>query len=102
MKLQNSNILITGGASGIGKIMGRMALEKGAKCFIICSSETGALKEKRLSAVFHLDSTSSDSGSSSCQLAFLTSSSEKLSVSTTQWITSQEEKMRNTQSILYF
>ena len=35
MKLRNSNILITGGASGIGKIMGRMALEKGAKCFII-------------------------------------------------------------------
>ena len=35
MKLQNSNILITGGASGIGKIMGRMALEKGARCFII-------------------------------------------------------------------
>ena len=35
MKLQNLNILITGGASGIGKIMGRMALEKGAKCFII-------------------------------------------------------------------
>jgi short-subunit dehydrogenase len=28
-------VLITGGASGIGKIMGRMALEKGAKCFII-------------------------------------------------------------------
>lgn len=35
MKLKNSNILITGGASGIGKIMGRMALERGAKCFII-------------------------------------------------------------------
>ena len=35
MKLQNCNILITGGASGIGKIMGRMALEKGARCFII-------------------------------------------------------------------
>ena len=35
MKFENSNILITGGASGIGKIMGRMALEKGAKCFII-------------------------------------------------------------------
>ena len=35
MKFENSNVLITGGASGIGKIMGRMALEKGAKCFII-------------------------------------------------------------------
>ena len=35
MKIKNSNVLITGGASGIGKIMGRMALEKGAKCVII-------------------------------------------------------------------
>lgn len=35
MKFENANVLITGGASGIGKIMGRIALEKGAKCFII-------------------------------------------------------------------
>ena len=35
MKFNNANVLITGGASGIGKIMGRMALEKGAKRFII-------------------------------------------------------------------
>ena len=35
MKIKNSNVLITGGASGIGKIMGRIALEKGAKCVII-------------------------------------------------------------------
>ncbi|MGN1219583.1 MAG: SDR family oxidoreductase, partial [Candidatus Cryptobacteroides sp.] len=35
MKLENSNVLITGGASGIGKIMGRMALEKGAACLVI-------------------------------------------------------------------
>ena len=35
MKFENANVLITGGASGIGKLMGRMALEKGAKCFII-------------------------------------------------------------------
>ena len=35
MKFKNANVLITGGASGIGKIMGRIALEKGAKCFII-------------------------------------------------------------------
>ena len=35
MKIKGSNILITGGASGIGKIMGRMALEKGANCVII-------------------------------------------------------------------
>lgn len=35
MKFEHANVLITGGASGIGKIIGRMALEKGAKCFII-------------------------------------------------------------------
>jgi all-trans-retinol dehydrogenase (NAD+) len=35
MNIKNRNVLITGGASGIGKIMGRMALEKGAKCVII-------------------------------------------------------------------
>ena len=35
MKLKNRNILITGGASGIGKIMGRMALERGANHLII-------------------------------------------------------------------
>lgn len=34
-KIKNSTVLITGGASGIGKIMGRMALEKGAKTLII-------------------------------------------------------------------
>ena len=35
MKFNNCNVLITGGASGIGKIMGRIALEKGAKHLII-------------------------------------------------------------------
>ena len=35
MKLKGTNILITGGASGIGKIMGRMALEKGAAALVI-------------------------------------------------------------------
>lgn len=35
MKFENNNVLITGGASGIGKIMGRMALEKGANTLII-------------------------------------------------------------------
>ena len=35
MNFKNANVLITGGASGIGKIMGRRALQKGAKCFII-------------------------------------------------------------------
>lgn len=35
MKIEGSSVLITGGASGIGKIMGRMALEKGASKLII-------------------------------------------------------------------
>ena len=35
MKIKNSSVLITGGASGIGKIMGRMALERGASRLII-------------------------------------------------------------------
>jgi short-subunit dehydrogenase len=35
MKIEGKNILITGGASGIGKIMGRIVLEKGARSLII-------------------------------------------------------------------
>ena len=35
MKFENANVLITGGGSGIGRIMGKMALKKGAKTFII-------------------------------------------------------------------
>lgn len=35
MKFKNANVLITGGASGIGRIMGRMALEKGASYLVI-------------------------------------------------------------------
>lgn len=35
MKLRNSSVLITGGASGIGRIMGRMALERGASRVVI-------------------------------------------------------------------
>lgn len=35
MKLKDAVVVITGGASGIGKIMGRMALEKGAKALAI-------------------------------------------------------------------
>lgn len=35
MKLKNTKVLITGGASGIGKIMGRMALERGANHLIV-------------------------------------------------------------------
>mgnify|MGYP003318014795 CR=1 FL=1 len=34
MKLKNKVVLITGGASGIGRIMGRRALEKGAEALI--------------------------------------------------------------------
>ena len=47
MKFQNANVLITGGASGIGKIMGRMALEKGAKCFIIWDINLAGLEATR-------------------------------------------------------
>ena len=35
MKFKERRVLITGGASGIGKIMGRMSLEKGASALII-------------------------------------------------------------------
>lgn len=35
MEIKGNSLLITGGASGIGRIMGRMALEKGARCLII-------------------------------------------------------------------
>ena len=35
MKFEKANVLITGGASGIGRIMGRMALGKGAAALII-------------------------------------------------------------------
>lgn len=35
MKIKGNNVLITGGASGIGRIMGRRALEAGARTLII-------------------------------------------------------------------
>ena len=35
MKIQGNTVLITGGCSGIGKIMGRMCLEKGASRLIV-------------------------------------------------------------------
>ena len=47
MKFENANVLITGGASGIGKIMGRMALEKGAKCFIIWDINLSGIEATR-------------------------------------------------------
>ena len=34
-KIKESCVLITGGASGIGRIMGKIALEKGARCLVI-------------------------------------------------------------------
>lgn len=44
MKIKSANVLITGGASGIGKIMGRMALEKGAKALVIWDVNQEALE----------------------------------------------------------
>ena len=43
-KIKGKNVLITGGASGIGKIMGRMALEKWAKSLIIWDVNQDALE----------------------------------------------------------
>ena len=47
MKFENANVLITGGASGIGKIMGRMALERGARCFIIWDINITGIEQTR-------------------------------------------------------
>ena len=44
MKIKGSTVLITGGASGIGKIMGRMALEKGARNLIIWDINIAAIE----------------------------------------------------------
>ena len=43
MKFQGNTVLITGGCSGIGKIMGRMALEKGASHLVIWDINQAAL-----------------------------------------------------------
>ena len=50
-KIKGRNILITGGASGIGRIMGRICLEKGAKNLIIwdVNPTTLAATQKELS-----------------------------------------------------
>ena len=47
MKFEKANVLITGGASGIGKIMGRMALERGARCFIIWDINITGIEQTR-------------------------------------------------------
>ena len=47
MKFKDANVLITGGASGIGKIMGRMALEKGASCVIIWDINLNNIEDTR-------------------------------------------------------
>lgn len=47
MKFKDAKVLITGGASGIGKIMGRMALEKGAECLIIWDINVSSIENAR-------------------------------------------------------
>ena len=47
MKFENANVLITGGASGIGRIMGRMALEKGAAHLIIWDINPSSIEAAR-------------------------------------------------------
>ena len=47
MKFKDAKVLITGGASGIGKIMGRMALEKGAECLIIWDINISSIENAR-------------------------------------------------------
>ncbi len=42
-KIRDKVVLITGGASGIGRIMGRMALEKGAGCLVIWDINDAAI-----------------------------------------------------------
>lgn len=47
MKFEKANVLITGGASGIGRIMGRMALEKGASALIIWDINVASIEAAR-------------------------------------------------------
>lgn len=46
-KIKNKNVLITGGASGIGKIMGRICLEKGAANLIIWDINTKNIEQDK-------------------------------------------------------
>ena len=43
MKIQGNTVLITGGCSGIGKIMGRMCLEKGAAALVVWDINEAAI-----------------------------------------------------------
>jgi len=43
MKIQGNTVLITGGCSGIGKIMGRMCLEKGASRLVVWDINENAI-----------------------------------------------------------
>ncbi|MBR6883215.1 MAG: SDR family NAD(P)-dependent oxidoreductase [Bacteroidales bacterium] len=43
MKIQGNTVLVTGGCSGIGKIMGRMCLEKGASRLVIWDINEAAI-----------------------------------------------------------
>lgn len=44
MQIKNNNVLITGAASGIGKIMGRRALEQGAAALVIWDVNEAAVR----------------------------------------------------------
>ena len=46
-KIKGNSVLITGGASGIGRLMGRMALEKGARCLIIWDINEESIKQTK-------------------------------------------------------
>lgn len=47
-KVKGKSAIITGGASGIGRIMGRIALEKGARCLIIWDINEDGIKSSEL------------------------------------------------------
>ena len=51
MKFENANVLITGGGSGIGRIMGKLALQKGAKAFIIWDINIVAIEAAKKEAL---------------------------------------------------
>lgn len=53
MKISTNTVLITGGCSGIGKIMGRMALERGASQLVIWDINEAAIEStvRELSAL---------------------------------------------------